>query len=83
MKTATYTLWSGENQQNGNHYFEFADFLDMSYLGDVFPDEDGCEPDEAGRRVLGYLLQYAVDLLNACKTFEQMLWETKVKEHVY
>ena len=83
MKPATYTLWSGENQQNGNHYFEFADFLDMSYLGDVFPDKDGCEPDEAGRRVLGNLLHFAVELLNACKKFEEMLWETTVSKHVY
>lgn len=83
MKPATYTLWCGENQQNGSYYFELADFLDMSFLGNVYPAADDCPPDEAGERVLMELSDYALKILTACHRFQMMLWDTKVKEHVY
>ncbi len=48
----------------------------MSYLGDVFPDEGGCEPDEAARPNLGYFLQFSIRLLPARETLENVAVET-------
>ena len=84
LKPTTYTFLCGEDQSYGAHYCEFADFIDLFYLGEVFPDdEEPCPPEEAGRRVLGSLLQYGTEFLKACHTFQSMLWEKRVKEHSY
>ncbi len=83
LKPETFTLWCGENQQNGSYYFELADILDLTYLGEVFPaEDDGYTPMDSGEKVLIDLNDYALAFLTACHTFELMLWE-KIREHTY
>lgn len=83
LKPSTLTLWCGENHQANNFYFELADILDLSYLGDIYPEYEDRPSDESGEKVLMDLANYAIEFLKACHTFQQMLWEKKIKQHVY
>jgi len=82
LKPTTYTLMCGEDEMLGSHYFAFSDFLDLTFLGNAFWEGQD-DVHEIANGAISELCTYSSEFLMACNEFQQMLWHTKVQEHVY
>ena len=81
MKPGNHTVMCGDGTSNADYYFEFADYIDMAFLMDENPLEHSLK--ETADAVVNMLASRAVDLLTAVHTFQNHLWKTTAKEHVY
>jgi hypothetical protein len=81
LKPSNYTIMSADETDPGAFYFEFSDYLDVALLVHEFAD--GREWKETNDDIFLRLMDYAVQFVDACHTFQLMLWKTKIAKHVY
>jgi len=82
LKPTMYPLMAGDDRTVGSFYFEFSDFIDLTFLVNTFAD--GRSWEETAHDIIGAIIDLAYEFLTACNEFlDALCSKIKITEHIY
>jgi len=82
LKPTMYPLMAGDDRTVGSFYFEFSDFIDLTFLVNTFAD--GRSWEETAHDIIGAIIDLAYEFLTACNEFlDALCAKIKITEHIY
>jgi len=82
LKPSTMPFMAGDDAMFMTFYFEFSDYLDVSYLVEKFGD--GRSWEETAQDIVDSIMKFSERFLIAAHEFQMVLCDkVKIREHVY